>query len=140
MTRLRMRSLLALILGLLPLAGCDTPARTASSPTASEGLVDTGQPPGTPPRPPKPDLARLDYDVASRRLVLYTLEDRGARWMLVTVTSPSGIPIDEDYEFPLSNDPDLDQVAIFYTLPNHRPSQAVSLREIVEAHAIRALR
>jgi hypothetical protein len=37
-------------------------------------------------------------------------------------------------------DLDLDQTAVYYTVPNRRPSPTVSLREIIDARDARALR
>ena len=38
------------------------------------------------------------------------------------------------------NDLDLDQVTVYYTVPNRRPSPTVSLREILESRGAQVLR
>jgi hypothetical protein len=63
---------------------------------------------------------------------VYDLPDRQARWMLTLPTAPMGVPVDREYQFPPGMELDLDEVSVFYTVPNSRPSQAVSLREILD--------
>ncbi len=89
------------------------------------------------PQAQKPDLTRLDYDPGTRTLTVYELPERSARWMLTTPTAPTGVPVDREYQFPPNMDLDLDQVAVYYTVPNRRPSPTVSLREILDARVLR---
>jgi len=80
----------------------------------------------------KPDLSKITYNTSNRTLSVYELPDRSARWMLSTPGAPMGLPIDGGYQFPMGMELDLDSVSLFYTVPNSRPSPAVSLREILE--------
>lgn len=119
------------------LAGCDARHRTASTPTPATAADPD---PARPPTAPKPDLTRLRYDPAARTLTLYPLPDAGGRWLLRTADAPAGVPVDREVTFAGGADPDLGAVAVFYTLPNRRPSPPVTLREIVEAHSSRVMR
>ncbi|HVK16513.1 MAG TPA: hypothetical protein VM533_06160 [Fimbriiglobus sp.] len=92
------------------------------------------------PQAHKPDLARLGFDPSTRTLTLYELTDTSARWMLASPATPAGVPLEREYKFPPEVDLDLDRVAVFYTVPNRRPSPTVSLREIIDARETRVLR
>ena len=122
----------------ITLAGCEASPRSASADAhAPEALAVRTPPelpavPVTPQESAKPDVARLAYDPARRTLRVYDLAEPAARWVLTLPGAPMGVPVDGEYEFPANPDCDLDQVVLFYTVPNHRPSPGVSLREIVE--------
>ncbi|MFO0849009.1 MAG: hypothetical protein U0871_10720 [Gemmataceae bacterium] len=122
----------------LAAAGCDAHHQAATRPTAAD------PPPAVRgdarPTVPKPDLTRLRYDPTARTLVLYPLAEAGGRWMLRTADDPVGVPVDREVTFADGPAPDLGAVAVFYTVPNRGPSPAVSLREIVDAHAGRVMR
>ncbi len=128
--------------------GCDTsrrqPADDSPSATASTEAAHPSPEhlaPVTLAQAPKPDLGRLTYDPAHRKLTLYDLPDRTARWMIVVPPSTSAVPVvDSEYEFPPMVSLDPDQVTVFYTVPNRRPSPSVTLREIVDAASARAQR
>jgi hypothetical protein len=92
------------------------------------------------PQPNKPDLTRLGFDPSTRTLTLYELPEQSSRWMLASPATPAGVPVDREYKFPPEADLDLDRVAVFYTVPNRRPSPTVSLREIIDAREARVLR
>jgi hypothetical protein len=124
--------------------GCDAAPRAASTgvrtaPTAAnparsgEEFVHASS-------PNKPDLTRLGFDPSSRTLTLYDLPEQSGRWMLASPAAPGGVPVDREYRFPPEVDLDLDRFAVFYTVPNRRPSPAVSLREIIDARETRVLR
>ena len=124
--------------------GCEAQPRTAA--------IESDGGPTVPPRPspdplhtpapraqaPKPDLARMKYDPAGQVLTLYELPDRSARWMLATPAVPAGVPVDREYQFPPSMAFDLEQVAVFYTVPNRLPSPTVTLREILDGGGLHA--
>ena len=122
----------------LALVGCDASPRGSTADTRGPDVLAVRAQPESPALPPtqqesaKPDVARLGYDAARRTLRVYELPERSARWMLTLPGSPMGVPVDGEYEFPANVECDLDQVVLFYTLPNRRPSPGVSLREIVE--------
>lgn len=123
----------------LALAGCEASPRGSTADTRGPEALAVRAQPESPALTPtqqqsaKPDVARLGYDAARRTLRVYELPERSARWMLTLPGSPMGVPVDGEYEFPANVECDLDQVVLFYTLPNHRPSPGVSLREIAEA-------
>jgi hypothetical protein len=130
----------------LAACGCDaqpragTPdSRTASTETST---VRPGSEFALAPalQPQKPDLSRLEFELSTRKLTLYDLPDRASRWMLASPDAPGGVPVDREFQFPPEVDLDLDQIAVYYTVPNRRPSPSVSLREILDAHASRLLR
>jgi len=122
----------------LALVGCDASPRGSTADTRGQEAPPLRALPESPDVSPtrqesaRPDVARLGYDAARRTLTVYELPERSARWMLTLPGAPMGVPVDGEYEFPATVDCDLDQVVLFYTLPNHRPSPGVSLREIVE--------
>lgn len=125
--------------------GCDASPRDPSTERNVSSTISASAPPRpgpdplhTPaprPQPPRPDLARLSFDASARRLRLYDLPEPSARWMITLPSSPMGVPVDREYQFPPGMDLDVDSVAVFYTMPNNRPSPAVSLREIAEMGA-----
>ena len=126
--------------------GCDAQPRGT---TADARTVPTTANPTRPggefvlapaPQPLKPDLTRLGFDPSTRTLTLYDLPEQSSRWMLASPAAPGGVPVDREYQFPPDVDLDLDRVAIFYTVPNSRPSPTVSLREIIDAREARVLR
>ena len=122
----------------LTLAGCEaSPRGTPADAHPPEALTirapeESATPPMSHPESAKPDVARLAYDPARRTLRVYDLAEPSARWVLTLPGAPMGVPVDGEYEFPASPDCDLDQVVLFYTLANRRPSPGVSLREIAE--------
>jgi hypothetical protein len=150
MTRARKARLLpALIAASAALAaapGCGTQPRGVatdgrSAPTSASHARQSGEFVRTSaPQPGKPDLTRLTFDPSTRTLTLYELSDRSARWMLATPAAPAGVPVDREYMFPPEVDLDLDQITVFYTVPNRRPSPAVSLREIIDTREARVHR
>src|SRR5262249_22813169 len=127
-------------------AGCDAPREPAGeirTPTAS---ADTPHPapepiaPATRAQAPKPEVGRITFDPTTRRLTLYELSDRSARWMIVSAAAATPVPVDREHDFPPGMDIDLEHTTVFYTIPNRRPSPAVSLREILDAQHTQALR
>jgi len=128
--------------------GCDTSQRqqadtSPSSTLSSESPHPTPEhiPPATLAQAPKPDLGRLTYDPGQRKLTLYDLPTPSARWMIVVPPSPAAVPVvDSEYEFPARMNFDPNQVTVFYTVPNRRPSPSVTLREIVDAASARVQR
>lgn len=135
-----MTNLTRMVLGAwaLTLAGCEASPRGSTADTHVAEVPTLRALPESPALPPtrqesaKPDVQRLGYDPARRTLRVYELPERAGRWMLTLPGAPMGVPVDGEYEFPANVDCDLDQVVLFYTLPNRRPSPGVSLREIVE--------
>ncbi len=131
------RTLLGLVT--LILAGCEASPRGAPA----DGHAPEALAIRTPPEPPagpdaqaesaKPDVSRLDYDPDRRTLRVYELADPAARWVLTLPGAPRGVPVDGEYEFPATVAGDLDSIVLFTTLPSHRPSPGVTLREIAEA-------
>ena len=125
----------------LALAGCETSPRGTTADTRGPEVLALRVPPDAPALSPtqqesaKPDVTRLGYDAVRRTLRVYELPEKAARWVLTVPGAPMGVPVDGEYEFPANIDCDLDQVVLFYTVPNHRPSPGVSLREIVETAA-----
>lgn len=113
-------------------AGPDRPDRTRDGTDARPVAIQTRQ-------PPKPDLARLRFDPATRTLELYELPGTDARWMLLSPAAARGVPVDQKYQFPAGTDLDLERVAVFY-VANGRPSPAVTLQEILDAKNLRAAR
>ena len=127
-------------------SGCDAQPRAASTeahtlPTAStparpgdefvRGLVPAAAQAGPDPagvRPEHPDADPV------------RVAGESGRWMLTSPNAPVGVPVDREYKFPPEADLDLDRVAVFYTVPNRRPSPTVSLREIIDAREARVLR
>jgi hypothetical protein len=145
MFRARTSRLLPVVLAASALAGCDAPPRGSGGEarsTAADPHRPTPNPFDEAPRPqaPKPDLALLSYDPGNRKLTLYPLPNRSARWMISLPTAQAGVPVDREYEFPPGLDLDLNLVAVYYTVPNRRPSPAVSLREILEARGVPVVR
>lgn len=122
----------------LLLAGCEASPRGSTADTRGPDVLAVRAQPESPALSPtqqesaKPDVSRLGYDAARRTLRVYELPEKAARWLLALPGSPMGVPVDGEYEFPANVECDLDQVVLFYTLPNHRPSPGVSLREIAE--------
>ena len=80
----------------------------------------------------RPDLAKLSYDPVARKLRVYPLTERGARWLLMLPGFPMGLPIDGEYDFPAALDCDLDQVQLVITAPNRRAGTPVTLRDILD--------
>ena len=125
----------------LTLVGCEASPRGAPAAGHAPEPLAIRTPPDSPAAPvtqresAKPDVTRLTYDAARRTLRVYELAEPSARWLLTLPGAPMGVPVDGEYEFPATVDCDLDQVVLFYTVPNHRPSPGVSLREIVETAA-----
>lgn len=125
------------------LAGCEaaprgpTPESLAPEAPAirppADALAETPTPPATRQESAKPDLQRLEYDANRRVLRVYPLAERTASWMLVLPGAPMGVPFEGEYEFPAAPGWDLDQVHLFTTMPNRRPSPSVTLREILDA-------
>ena len=142
------RSLTAPLAAAGLLTGCDAqpretaeePRTVATAPAPAAAPVPARPPVGSQAQASKPDLDRLGFDPGNRKLTLYPLTDRSARWMLATPTAPTGVPVDREYEFPSELALDLDRVAVFYTVANRRPSPTVSLREILESRNARVLR
>ncbi len=143
MTSTRMPRL-ALALALFGSAGCGGPAPQGAdaprspvdaprSPTDTPDSPAVAAPPATP-QAARPDVTRLAYHADKRTLTLYPLAEQSGRWMLAVPGRPRGVPVDGEYEFPPSMDFDLDQVRVFYTVADRRPSPAVTLREILDAH------
>ena len=119
--------------------GCDAP------PAAPAESSKPGPPPAvreslsqTLPQAARPDPTRLEYAPDTRTLTFYPLADTSARWVLTLPGRPAGVPVDGEFAFPPSMPFDFDQVQVFVTAADQRPSAAVSLREIVDAHAGRA--
>ncbi|MGL6097083.1 MAG: hypothetical protein ACRC7O_14965 [Fimbriiglobus sp.] len=120
---------------LVALTGCDGPPRAATTtpttaPARAAAKLDPAPTAIPRPGPPKPDATRLRYDAASRTLEVYSPPVPGGRWMLTTPHEPRGIPLDGPYQFPPTVNPDI--TAVFY-VANGKPSEPVSLREILEA-------
>ena len=111
----------------------------ADEPLVSRAASDQFQGP-TQQQPEKPDLTRLAYNPDKRKLTLYDLPERSARWMLMMPGKPMGIPVESEYEFPAGLECDVEQITIFYTVPNRRPSPTVTLREIQESGDVKAQR
>ena len=147
MTRTRMPCYIVVaVAAALGGAGCDAQPREAAvadadpqlaSPTARAEPVRTAD---RRDQPPAPDVTRLSFDPSTRTLRLYDLPEKSARWMLKLPAAPSGVPVDGAYQFPMGMDFDPTDVAVYYTLPNRRPSPGVSLQEVMDAHGVRALR
>ena len=91
-------------------------------------------------QPEKPDLTRLAYNADKRKLTLYDLPERSGRWMLMIPGKPMGIPVESEYEFPAGLECDVEQITVFYTVPNRRPSPSVTLREIQESGDVKVRR
>lgn len=128
--------------------GCDTSQRQPAD-TSPSSIVSPDSPHPTPdPIPPatlaqapKPDLGRLAYDPSQRKLTLYALPTPSARWMILVPPATAAVPVvDSEYEFPAMMSFDPNQVTVFYTVPNRRPSPSVTLREIVDAASARVQR
>ena len=123
----------------LTLAGCEASPRGAVADGRAPEALAIRTPPAPPARPDaqpesaKPDVSRLGYDPARRTLRVYELADPAARWVLTLPGAPMGVPVDGEYEFPATVECDFDSIVLFTTLPSHRPSPGVSLREIAEA-------
>jgi hypothetical protein len=144
---IRSRMLCGLMGGLaLVLVGCEASPRAAAPDTAvpeTPAIRPTTETPvvsATRHDSGKPDVTRLEFDANRRMLKVYPLEERTARWMLSMPGLPMGVPVSTEYELPASLECDFDQVMLFYTLPNRRPSPGVSLREIIEVGGANALR
>lgn len=126
--------------------GCDAQPRESAVADADPQLArstartDPARAAGRRDQPPKPDITRLSFDPATRTLRLYPLADKSARWMLKLPTSPAGVPVEAAYQFPMDLDLDPSELAVYYTLPNQRPSSAVSLQDVMDAHGVRARR
>lgn len=126
--------------------GCDAQPRATTTEARTIPTATNPARPGdefvlTPsPQPNKPDLSRLGFDPSSRTLTLYDLPEQSSRWMLASPAKPGGVPVDREYKFPPEIDLDLDRFAVFYTVPNRRPSPTVSLREIIDSRDARVLR
>lgn len=145
MTSTRMpRLALAGSLFAVALAGCDAPPAdpvpalpATQTPGADAPRSPESAPPPATPQAARPDVTRLAYHADKRTLTLYPLAERSGRWMLAVPGRPRGVPVDGEYEFPPSMDFDLDQVRVFYTVADRRPSPAVTLREILDAQQVR---
>jgi len=119
------------------LVGCDAAPRPETSDTSAADVpaarlnevlpVQTGTRDGH-----RPDLSQLSYDASMRKLRVYALSERGARWLLMLPGFPMGVPIDGEYDFPAAMECDLDQVQLVITAPNRRPSTPVTLRDILD--------
>jgi len=123
---------------MLLMAGCDAaprPATSESTSAESAGLrVAEVLPTQADPRDgARPDLSQLSYDPAGRRLHVYPLTERGARWLLVLPGFPMGVPLEGEFVFPTAMDCDLDQVQLFIIAPNRRAGTPVTLRDILES-------
>ena len=146
MVRARMaRLVLAASAAWAAASGCDAQPRAASTEAHTLPTVSTARPGdefvrALSPQAHKPDLTRLGFDPSTRTLTLYELPEQSSRWMLASPATPAGVPVDREYKFPPEADLDLDRVAVFYTVPNRRPSPTVSLREIIDAREARVLR
>jgi hypothetical protein len=142
----RTAAILSLTAALALLAGCEAQPRSGQGDSDGSQTVpprpspDPLHTPAPRPRASKPDLARIKYDTANQVLTLYELPDRSARWMLATPANPGGVPVDREYQFPPSMAFDLEQVAVFYTVPDRLPSPTVTLREIVDGRGGQARR
>ena len=127
-------------------SGCDAQPRATSTEVRTVPTAAAPTRPGDEfvrapaPQPHKPDLTRLGFDPSTRTLTLYELPEQSGRWMLTSPAAPVGVPVDREYKFPPEANLDLDRVAVFYTVPNRRPSPTVSLREIIDAREARVLR
>jgi hypothetical protein len=116
-------------------AGCDG-GRVPSAAVPPSTARTRPQDPGT--KVPRPDPALIDYDPATRTLVLYQLADAGAKWLIQLPDSPSGVPVNPTHQF--MDEPDADRVAVFYTTAAGQPSPRVSLAEVLAAREARAKR
>ena len=116
------------------------PGTDAPRPAADDSRSPADAAPPATPRATRPDVTRLAYHADKRTLTLYPLAEQSGRWMLAVPGRPRGVPVDGEYEFPPSMDFDLDQVRVFYTVADRRPSPAVTLREILDAHDGRLVR
>ncbi len=111
--------------------GPDAPRAAATTPTRVAAKAERAPTAVPHPLPPKPDANRLRYDASSRTLEVYDPPVPGGRWMLSTPKEPRGMPVDGVYQFPPMVD--VDGVTVFYVAANGKPSEPVSLREIIEA-------
>lgn len=146
MTRTRMRQGIVVVAAAVAAAGCDASPRGGAVADADSQLVSPTartEPPHGPGRrdqPSAPDVTRLSFDPSTRTLRLYDLPEKSARWMLKLPAAPGGVPVDGAYQFPMDADLDPAGVAVYYTLPNRRPSPGVSLQEVMDTHGVRARR
>lgn len=150
MTRARTARVISAVLAAsaawVAVPGCDAQPRAASTEVRTVPTAATPARPGDEfvrapsPQPHKPDLTRLGFDPSTRTLTLYELPELSGRWMLTSPAAPVGVPVDREYKFPPEMELDFDRVAVFYTVPNRRPSPTVTLREIIDAREARVLR
>ena len=96
--------------------GCDSESRPADAPVRA--LM------------PAPDAERIVYDARDRALVFYDLPN-SARWVVQLPGAGKGANVGPVHRLPEGVDPEL--TLVFYTRPNGKASNAVSLRQILDA-------
>lgn len=79
---------------------------------------------------PAPDAERIVYDARDRSLTLYDLPN-AARWVVQLPGAEKGASVGPVHRLPEGVDPE--QTMVFYTRPNGKASNAVSLRQILDA-------
>ncbi|HUR55943.1 MAG TPA: hypothetical protein VMZ71_17540 [Gemmataceae bacterium] len=96
------------------------------------GCGSESRPPHVPARAlmPAPDAERIVYDARERALVFYDLPN-SARWVVQLPGSEKGANVGPVHRLPDGIDPE--QTLVFYTRPNGKASNAVSLRQILDA-------
>jgi hypothetical protein len=100
---------------LAAVVGCGSESRPAHGPTRA--LM------------PAPDAERIVYDARERALIFYDLPN-SARWV-VQLPGVKGANVGPVHRLPEGVDPD--NTLVFYTKPNGKASNAVSLRQILDA-------
>ena len=84
---------------------------------------------------PAPDTERIVYDARDRSLVFYDLPN-AARWVVQLPGRPTGSNVGPVHRLPEGVDPE--QTLVFYTRPGGKVSNAVSLRQFLDARDVNA--
>ena len=101
---------------LAAVVGCGSESRPVETPTRA--LM------------PAPDAERIVYDVRERALVFYDLPNQ-SRWVVQLPGAARAANVGPVHRLPENVDPE--NTLVFYTRPNGKASNAVSLRQILDA-------
>ena len=117
--------------GCAALAGCGSGEGGAA--TGEGGQPRPVEQLTSPPRPPAPDLDRIEYDASTGTLTFYELPDSG-RWMIQRPGDPYPFPAGPEHRVPAGMDPN--HVHIGYARPGGQQSRTITLRAIQEGRTI----